>query len=405
MDRRATWLPALAALALAVPLAVAGCGGTSATGGKVTSLTVEDYYNINPGMTFWGNLLNRCGKAQGVTIKRTAVPGADLIAKVLQQASSRTMPDALMLDNPDLQQIAASGALSPLTDYGVSTTGYAKGVVRASTYQGKLYGLQPITNTIALYYNKDMLAKAGVTPPRTWDELKVDAKKLTKGKQYGMAFSSINTYEGTWQFLPFMWTNGGDEKHLVSEQNAQALQLWVDLVKDGSASKSVVNWSQADVNDQFQAGNAAMMVNGPWQQPTLDATAGLHYGTVQIPTPKAGQTDVSPLGGETWTVPQTDKDHQAAAAKLVKCVNSDSNQLLIAKQTQTVPTKTSVAQQFATQNPNMKTYVDLVPTLRARTGELGAGWPKVATKIYTAMQAAVAGGVPPMKALEQAQNG
>ena len=30
-------------------------------------------------------------------------------------------------------------------------------------YQGKLYGLQPITNTIALFYNKDILAKAGVT--------------------------------------------------------------------------------------------------------------------------------------------------------------------------------------------------------------------------------------------------
>jgi multiple sugar transport system substrate-binding protein len=404
--KRRRWLPALAVAALAVPLALAGCGGGGGGGGKVTSLTVEDYYNINPGMTFWGNLINKCGKAQGVTIKRNAVPGANLIAKVLQQASSHTLPDVLMLDNPDLQQIAASGALSPLSDYGTSTDGYAKGVVQASTYKGKLYGLQPITNTIALYYNKDVLAAAGVQPPKTWDDLKAAAKKLTAGKRYGMAFSSINTYEGTWQFLPFMWTNGGDEKKLVSTQNAQALQLWVDLVKSGSASKSVVNWSQADVNDQFKAGNAAMMVNGPWQQPTLDTTAGLHYATVQIPTPKAGETTVSPLGGETWTVPQTgDKDRQAAAAKLVKCINSDANQLAIAKQTQTIPTKTAVAQQYATQAPNMKTFVDLVPSLRARTGELGADWPKAATKIYTAMQSAVAGGVPPTKALEQAQNG
>ena len=35
-------------------------------------------------------------------------------------------------------------------------------MVDASTYQGKLYGLQPITNTIGLFYNKDILAKAGV---------------------------------------------------------------------------------------------------------------------------------------------------------------------------------------------------------------------------------------------------
>src|SRR3954453_23087827 len=138
---RRRWLPALAVAALAVPLALAGCGGGSGGGGKVTSLTVEDYYNIDPGMTFWGNLFNKCGKAEGVTIKRNAVPGANLIAKVLQQASSRTLPDVLMLDNPDLQQIAATGALTPLSDYGISADGYIKGVVDASTYQGKLYGL------------------------------------------------------------------------------------------------------------------------------------------------------------------------------------------------------------------------------------------------------------------------
>ncbi|WP_279582291.1 extracellular solute-binding protein [Fodinicola feengrottensis] len=141
MNRRATWLPALVALAVAVPLVIAGC--SSGNSASTSSLTVEDYYNTDPGMTTWGNLLTKCGKAQGVTIKRNAVPGANLISKVLQQASSRTLPDVLMLDNPDLQQIAGSGALSPLSTYGITTDGYAKGVVQASTYQGQLYGLQP----------------------------------------------------------------------------------------------------------------------------------------------------------------------------------------------------------------------------------------------------------------------
>ena len=82
-----------------------------------------------------------------------------------------------------------------------------------------------------------------------------------------------------------MWSNGGDEKNIATPQTAAALQLLVDLVKDGSASKSVLNWTQADVNDQFKAGNAAMMVNGPWQFPVLDAEKALHYGVVQIPAP------------------------------------------------------------------------------------------------------------------------
>ena len=61
-----------------------------------------------------------------------------------------------------------------------------------------------------------------------------------------------------------MWTNGGDETDLKSPQVAEALQLWKDLVDEGSVSKSAV-WKQADVNDQFIAGKAAMMLNGPWQ--------------------------------------------------------------------------------------------------------------------------------------------
>jgi multiple sugar transport system substrate-binding protein len=204
-----------------------------------------------------------------------------------------------------------------------------------------------------------------------------------------------------------MWSNGGDEKNIATPQTAQALQLWVDLMNtDKSVSKSALNWTQADVNDQFKAGKAAMMVNGPWQFPTLDADKSLHYAVVKIPAPAAGKPVVAPLGGETWTVPQTgNKDKQAKAAKVVACLSSDQSQLSLAQQNQTIPTKTALLSQFASSNPNEKGFVDQIPTARARTGELGADWPKAATKIYTAFQAALTGQAAPAKALEQAQNG
>ena len=279
-------------------------------------------------------------------------------------------------------------------------------MVDASTYKGKLYGLQPITNTIALFYNKDILEKAGVQPPKTWDELRATAKKLTRGKQYGIAFSAPATFEGTWQFLPFMWSNGGDEKDIATPETAGALQLLVDLVRDGSASKSVVNWGQADVNDQFKAGNAAMMINGPWQFPVLNAEKSLNYNVAPTPAPEAGGSVVSPLGGETWAVPQTgNKARQQKAAEIVECLNTDENQLRQARERQTVPTKTALQDKFVAEQPTMKAFSELVATARARTGELGAEWPKAATKIYTAEQAALTGQASPAKALEQAQNG
>ncbi|WP_432541931.1 sugar ABC transporter substrate-binding protein [Kineococcus sp. SYSU DK002] len=406
--RRSSTRAGLAAL-LVLPLALGACGGGSG-GGSASSdpgtLRVLDYYNSDPNATLWNDAIEACGTTVGVKISREAVPGETLIQKVLQQSSSKTLPDVLMLDNPDVQQIAESGALAPLDDLGIDSSGVAEGVLKASTYEGKLYALQPVTNTIALFYNKKTLEAAGVTPPTTWDELKAASAKLTAGDQYGFAMSNINTYEGTWQFLPFMWSNGGDEKDINTPETAAALQLVKDLMTSGSLSQSSVNWSQADVADQFAAGKAAMMINGPWNFGTLDATEGLEYGIVPIPVPQAGGKTVSPFGGEAWAIPQSgDQEKMKKAAELVQCLNSDENEVEISLGTGTVPTKPELASQVTSKNPNLQAFADQVPDLRARTGELGPEWPDAATKIYTAVQNALVGGMTPEAALEQAQNG
>lgn len=414
MVRRGTSRRALAAaLALGVPVALAGCGGSDGGsagggggGGDVESLRVLDYYNNEPDKTVYQALLDACGEAVGVSVERETVPGADLISTVLQQSSSQTLPDVLMLDNPDLQEIAASGALAPLGDFGITAEGYADGVVEASSYEGDLYGLQPVTNTIALFYNEALLAEAGVEPPTTWDELETAAAALTTEDTYGLAFSAINTYEGTWQFLPFMWSNGGDETDIATPETAEALQLWVDLVGSGSASQSVVNWSQADVNDQFAAGNAAMQVNGPWQFPVLDGTEGLDYGVVPLPAPSPEETVVAPFGGETWTVPQTgDPDRQAVAAELVQCLNEDDTVVDLATERGTVPTKPALVDPVVQEAPAIAPFAEQLPDLRARTGQLGAEWPTAATAIYTAVQDALVNGTDPAEALAAAQQG
>ncbi|WP_309076241.1 extracellular solute-binding protein [Paenarthrobacter sp.] len=398
---------ALAVAALVgLPLAISGCGSSTAASPSeaVTELSVMDYYNNEPDKSFIGDALTKCGTQLGVTVKRETVPGKSLISKVLQQSSSKTLPDVLMLDNPDLQQIAATGALAPLADFKVSTENFAEGVLSAGTYKDKVYGLAPTVNTIALFYNKDILAKAGVTPPTTWEELKAASAKLTAGDQYGLAFNANPTYEGTWQFLPVMWSNGGDEKKIDTKETEQALQLWTDLVKSGSVSSSALNWTQADVKDQFLTGKAAMMVNGPWQIPALDKQPTLQYGVVKIPVREAGQTSVAPLGGEVWTVPQTgNKARQAKAAEMVACLNSDENQLAMATARNTIPSKTTLSDKFASDNPKLATFTELIKTARARTGQLGEEWPAQATKIYTAIQTSLTGNASPADALKQAQ--
>ena len=404
---RSTRVRIAATACTALALTLAGCGSSHGTSGSSAAtglnLTVEDYYS-QPAAAAYDTIYKACASQLGDTVTVSHIAGAALIPKVLQQVSSRTMPDVLMLDNPDVDQIAATGALSPLSDYGITGAGYVPGIIAAGSYQGKLYGLAPAVNSLGLFYNTDIFKAAHLTPPTTWAQLQADAKALTKPGQYGFAFSGVNTYEGTWQFMPWRWSNGGDEKNIATPQTAQALQLLTGLVQDGYASKSVVLWTQADVESQFAAGKAAMMENGPWNIALLQGVSGLHWASVPLPTPEAGGKSVSPLGGETYTVPETgDSAKMAAAGKIVACINSDANQVAISKAVAYVPAKTSVAERFAKSNPLLAPYVTVAQTARSRTGELGNGWDKAATAIYTAEQQALTGEASPTAALAQAQ--
>jgi hypothetical protein len=101
MHHRPTWSRrarvASTAAVLVLPLVLAACGGGGGGGGgsaaSVKSLRVLDYYNNEPDKTNYANILNACGKQAGVTIQREAVPGDSLIQKVLQQSSSKTLPE------------------------------------------------------------------------------------------------------------------------------------------------------------------------------------------------------------------------------------------------------------------------------------------------------------------------
>ncbi|HJB64219.1 MAG TPA: extracellular solute-binding protein [Candidatus Microbacterium pullistercoris] len=392
-------------------LALTGCGGGGGGGGTAEggpdagTLKVLDYYNNEPDQTLVQEALDACAELVGVELERETVPGADLIQTVLQRAQSKTLPDVLMLDNPDVQEIAATGGLTPLSTFDIDTSPFAQGILDAATYEGEVYGLAPAVNTLGLFYNVDALADAGLEPPQTWDELSETAAALTEGDRYGFAFSAIATYEGAWQFLPFMWTNGGSEDDLDSVENAEALQLWVDLIDDGSASQSSVNWSQADVKDQFVAGKAAMMVNGPWQIPAM-ADTDFEWDSVEVPVNEAGQDPVAPLGGEVWTVPETGQsDTQAKAAEFVECMSSEDTSMSLAESRFLVPTRTDLIDDYVADVPEMAAFGEQIKTARARTALLGEDWPEAATVIYNAMQLAITHQATADEAFAQAEEG
>jgi multiple sugar transport system substrate-binding protein len=393
----------VAAVAVSLLVLAACSSGGSTSGSGTITLNEVDYYGAAPQNTQIQGVLDECGAQAGVKVVHQQVPREQLVPKLLQEASARQLADLVLVDNPDLQQLAATGGLVSLSQAGLTTDGLYPSIVSAGQYQGQTYGIAPGVNGLALFYNKDQFSAASLTPPTTWDELLSDAQKLTSGTRKGIAFSAVGTEEGSFQFEPFFWTAGADLKNLNSPQAVQALTLWQTLVQRGYASKSVVNWSQGDVDSQFLAGNAAMMVNGPWQLPGLNAKTGLNFGTVPIPIPNASAKPVTPLGGEVWAVGHSNSTREAKAVAVVKCLLSPDRSAEWSKDAGYIPSNEQAAGQVAAGDPQLAPFVSEVATAQARTAELGTAYPKVSQALWTAIQSCLAGGKSPQDALAAAQ--
>lgn len=336
--------------------------------------------------------LSRCSKKLGVTIEQQSVPAAQVMTKSLRMASSKSLPDIIQFDGSEMPTFAETGGLKDLEKLGVATDDIPRGILDYGSYKGTYYGAARTVNTLALFYNKDILNKAGLEVPTTWSEMQESAKKLTQGSRYGVALSAGGAEDGVYQFTPFMWSNGGSETDLGSKQVVEALDYWKALLKDGSLSKSTVNWTQADVNDQFMAGNAAMMINGPWQVETLNTKKGLNWGIAQIPVPEAGDDSVGPLGGGMLTIPDIgDTVREKTSARIINCMTSEQEEITYALNSWMIPANQKAADTWRKKVPELSSLADQVATARSRTAKLGAGWSSVSLALQSAFQAALTG--------------
>jgi multiple sugar transport system substrate-binding protein len=340
-----------------------------------------------------------------IKLRFTYVPFGELVSRTLQMAAVRKPPAISAIDNPDVLRVAKAGILKDIS------SDVAKLKLWGDTYPGpkaavtdgsKVFGVPIGSNSLALYYNKKMLSEAGVaSPPKTWAELTEAATKTTKSPVYGIAFSAVNTEEATWQWEPFLWSNGGSLTDLDSENAKQALQLWVDWVKKGVASKDVVNWNQGDVPTQFNGGRAATMVIGPWVLGEVKKS-GLDFGIVTIPVPKEGEKPVVPLGGEVWCVLKGDSKVEQAAMKFIEFTQEPERLRKICDTLNYISSVRSIAKQQGEANPILQPFVDQMDTARARSQDGGAKYPEISLATRTAIQKALTGQASAEEALKEA---
>jgi multiple sugar transport system substrate-binding protein len=383
--------------------ATAGSGGGSAASGG--TFTIWDPYPQFDNTAAWVKLLDKCGTAAGVSIKRTAYDTTSLTSKELLAAQQGVSPDVLIVDNPVVSTLASAGVLTTTAQTNVDTSSVQSNLLAAGQLNGQTYGVPIGANTLALYYNKNILKSAGVDAGTItdWSSLTAALAKVKTIGKTGITFSAIGTEEGSFQFEPWFWGAGANLTNLDSSQAQAALNLWTGWVKDGYAPNSVLNDTQPDNWKEFAAGDTAFSENGTWE--LADAQKGsFPFGIIDIPSQNGGAAP-TPTGGEFVTLPvQADTARYATSEKIVACLTKADNAFATDTTLSYIGATTAVQTEQG-QTGALVPWITAVHTAKGRTSDnLGTKYPKISQALWTAIQSALTGSASPAAALSTAQS-
>lgn len=377
-----------------------GTQNTEAQGGEETQASEVEiwyYWETVKHQEALNYLIEKYNESQSdVKVTAKYVPFADFKKQLSIGATADELPDIVIIDSPDHASYATMGIFADLTGR-FDTSTYYDGPVASCTIDGKLYGIPADVNCLGLYYNEDMLKEAGVEVPTTWDELKAAAVALTKDNVTGLAFCSLPNEEGTFNFAPWLWSTGATSYDINNENGIRALTFVKDLVDSGAMSKECINWTQGDVMNQFISGNVAMMINGPWQIPTMRAEApDLNWDVTLIP--KDSQY-ASVIGGENFAVIAGGNEDEALAF-LEYLTQKEQIEYLMVAMGNIAPDKAIADQQF-TDDPVMQKFAEQMEYAQARGPH--AEWPSISNAISLAFNEVMTGVKTPEEAAAVAQ--
>jgi multiple sugar transport system substrate-binding protein len=239
-----------------------------------------------------------------VAISVRAVPFGDLLTTI--RSGGTDGPTIASIYDLWLPALVKDGlvAPAPAAVAGEVTSNWPAGIAAAASVNGNVYGIPNEINVYALNYNKKLFEEAGIAgPPKTWDELKDAAAKLTDASAGRQGFGMINSWAAgvVHPFSSLLLSNGGQlisdgKPQLDSKQALETFQLYETLTKEGY---SVAAMGTADANttgpflDNFVSGKTGMIIMANWWESALKGGMGDAFeniGTAPIPVGPSGDT-------------------------------------------------------------------------------------------------------------------
>lgn len=278
------WLGAAALVLLA-----AGCGREAP---RTLTVVIAEYSKDHT-RPFWQALAEQYAKQSGVRVDLRVVDWNTIDQQVSTMLQTNQPPDVLNLNS--FASFAKDGLLHPAEEVLPADVirDFLPPFARAGEYRGRLYGFPILSSARAFFYNRDLLARAGVAaPPRTWTEL-VDAARRVQALGDGAIGYALplGPEEAQAEWSIWMWNGGGDWKTgdawtINSEANVRTLAFLHDLANRHRVTQ--VNPGRTNRTDGafqlFKDGKVGMVIGFSPLARQLDAEGKVRYGVAAIPT-------------------------------------------------------------------------------------------------------------------------
>lgn len=326
----------LAATSAAAALALTGYGrGDEIVDNSPATGTIQVWIGGAEGEKMPGFLADFEKQNPSVKVEVTQIPSDQFDAKLLTAVAAGTVPDLVRLYSQSQASLMATGAFAPVPTGVANPDDFFTNAYNTNVKGGVAYGIPLDVYATMFQYRKDLAEKAGLTAPKTWDELKAFAKAMqAQGSKWGIGMDvgyDIYNAQGLNEYIhqnggSFM--DAGQTKWTInSEQNVKALEFWGSLFTEGLASPDGPKF--LDTVPWFTSGEIASKDIGPWfEQWAVDAngrpwvTASL--ATAEMPAGPVGTA--SALGSGSIAVLKDGKN-QTAAWKLARYLTQPATQI------------------------------------------------------------------------------
>jgi xylobiose transport system substrate-binding protein len=325
----------------------AGCGSGGGGGSSSGSGTFH--------VLVYGDTANKVEKQIVDTFNKTSkvkavldtIPGADYQSKLQTLISTPKAPDVFFnWGGGSIVPFVKSGLLMPLDDFIAKDPGlksnFLPQVFNNASYNGKDYGI-PMRGTqpVLLFDNKKVLADAGLTPPKTWDDLISDVKVLKAKGKIPIALGGGDQWP-TLMWFEYLYDRvagpgllqkalSGDKSVWASADSRKALDTLKQLIDAGAFSKNAdsVKFTDGGSPALVASGKAGFELMGSWYYSTQQAASpdftksGL--GWTAFPTVPGGKGDPADVVGNPnnyYSVLAKTK-HPEAVAQFLKLMYSD----------------------------------------------------------------------------------